>query len=186
MSLALPSLGLTAATTGGALVATVYVALLAAGCVTDFRERRIPNRLVLLLLVAGLGYTALAAPARAGLLGALAAMAGGFALWLPFYALRMLGAGDVKFFAAGAAWLAPAQMLHAAFYTALAGGLLSVLWLVLEHGTVFGLARSLQVARQPAAAMGGSHVRGESRRHIPYGIAMAVGLALSVWLPRFL
>jgi Flp pilus assembly protein protease CpaA len=96
----------------------------------------------------------------------------------------MLGAGDVKFFAAAALWLTPGQVVHAAFYTAAAGAVLSVLWLVLEHGARFGLARAIMVSQAPLTAAREARVGGPPRRHIPYGIAMAAGLVAAAWLPH--
>ncbi len=162
----------------------LFVVLLATACVTDLRERRIPNRLVLVLLVGGMLSSFVASPSVGGVGRAIAAGLLGFAIWIPAYALRMLGAGDVKFFAAAAVWLAPVQVAHAAVYTALAGAALSVLWLVLEHGPAYGLSRALFVYQTPFAAAAQSRVAGPARRHVPYGIAMAVGLTLTVWLPR--
>jgi prepilin peptidase CpaA len=123
-----------AATPAGLAAAAVFGTLLTAACVTDARERRIPNRLVVVLLVAGLLNT-LVATRDVGSLGrSLAAGALGFAIWIPFYALRMLGAGDVKLFAAAAVWLAPGQVLYAAVYASLFGCALSVLWISWSTG----------------------------------------------------
>jgi prepilin peptidase CpaA len=163
----------------------VLVALLAAACFTDLRERRIPNRLVVAILASGVVFALARNVGVAGLGRALAAGALGFAIWIPFYAFRMLGAGDVKMFAAAAVWLAPMQVVHASLYTAAAGGVLSVFWLVLEYGPMYGLTRAITTYQAPLSAFGQSHVRGAPRRHVPYGIAMAVGLALAFWLPRF-
>ncbi len=182
--MSLPPLAITADSALGIASGVVFVALLVAGCVTDARERRIPNRLVGVLLLAGaLAVLAAAGPAALGRAAGAAAL--GFAIWIPFYALRMLGAGDVKFFAAAALWLTPGQVVHAAFYTALVGAGLSVLWLVLEHGARFGLARAVMVYQAPVAAAREARVGGPPRRHIPYGIAMAAGLAAAAWLPHF-
>jgi prepilin peptidase CpaA len=177
-------LAVTADTVLGLGSGVVFVALLLAGCVTDARERRIPNRLVA-TIACGAFAAVLASAGPAALLRGLAAGALGFAIWIPFYAVRMLGAGDVKFFAAAALWLTPAQVIHAALYTAFVGAGLSVLWLVLEHGPRFGLARAVMVVQTPIATARESHVRGPARRHIPYGIAMAVGLVAAAWLPHF-
>ena len=62
-------------------------------------------------------------------------------------ALGVLGAGDVKLFAAGAAWLGPAGVWPATTYAALAGGVLALGWVVL------GRRRPLELpARSSAAA----------------------------------
>ena len=116
-----------------------------------------------------------------GIARAAAGFALGFALWIPFYALGMLGAGDVKLFAAACCWLAPSQVLLAALLSALAGGMLSIVALVLAHG--FGLTalrvaeafRDPLVLRTPLAVPAG-------RRTLPYGLALAIGLAVTGWL----
>lgn len=72
-----------------------------AACITwyDFRQRRVPNVLLILMLVPAL----LALIVNGvGLLGerwgsSIGGMALGFALTIPGYALRRFGAGDVKF-----------------------------------------------------------------------------------------
>jgi prepilin peptidase CpaA len=50
----------------------------------------------------------------------------GLALFMPFFALRGLGAGDVKLLGALGAWLGPSIVIYVAFYSAIAGGVLGV------------------------------------------------------------
>lgn len=141
--------------------------LLAVACATDLRARRISNALVVVVLVAAavrVGLAALGAPvvtADAVLAGgpgaaALGALVG-LAVMLPLYALGMMGAGDVKLFAAAGAWLGPAGVFAAAVYTALAGGVLAV------------------------AAV---RLRSWREQHLPYGLAIAAGVLAVVWLPH--
>jgi prepilin peptidase CpaA len=136
----------------------VFVALLAAACVTDARERRIPNRLVVTLALLGVVYSVATAPwlvgAQRALLGALV----GVAIWLPFHLMGWMGAGDVKLFGAASAWLGPAFALRASLLAALLGGVLALVWL----------------ARARLQANPGE-------RRLPYGIAMAAALALAAW-----
>jgi prepilin peptidase CpaA len=112
-------------------------------------------------------------------------LAVGFAIWIPFYALRMLGAGDVKLFASACCWLAPSQAVGAALLAAVAGAVLSVIGLVLAHGarlTTFRLAHALRdpkVLATPLAVPA-------ARQTLPYGLAMAFGLAVAAWFPRML
>ena len=78
--------------------------LLAIACIWDLRTRRIPNALTLpaaalalvFHLVSG-GWSAAGTSLGGWLLGA--------ALFFPMFALRGMGAGDVKLFAAAGAWL---------------------------------------------------------------------------------
>ena len=163
----------------------VFVGALVVASFTDVRSRRIPNKLVVALGLLGVVYSVLFLPPAEGASRALVSFAIGFTLWIPFYALRMLGAGDVKLFAAASCWLAPSQVVGAALVSALAGGVLSVIGLMLAHGvglTTFRIAHAVRDPRllaTPLAVPAG-------RRTLPYGLAMAIGLAIAAWFPRLL
>jgi prepilin peptidase CpaA len=170
--------------TVGLLGGTAFVALLAVAAATDIRTRRIPNRLVLVMAVAGVLFTVAATPSLATLWRAVLAGLLGFALWIPFYALRMIGAGDVKLFAAAALWLAPLQVVQAALVAALVGGVLSIVGMVAGYGGGLALLRLTHGLRQPETLMTqAGRVEGKT---LPYGVAMAAGLAVAGWLPRLL
>ena len=95
----------------------------------DFQTRRIPNWLVgpfLFLGIAlslyfhgwsGLGHSVLGVLMAGMILGIL-------------YWLRAMGMGDVKLFAAIGAWIWPEQLTTALTATALAGGVLAVIWAI--------------------------------------------------------
>jgi prepilin peptidase CpaA len=84
----------------------VFLVVLVAACISDLRDRRIPNKLVLVGLAMGLMWqsfgpagTGLFDPARPGALGlgpALAGAAVAFAIFLILHLARAMGAGDVK------------------------------------------------------------------------------------------
>ena len=162
-----------------------FVAGLVTASITDVRSRRISNKLVLVMALLGVAFSAVALSFSIGAPRALLSGTIGFALWIPFYALRMLGAGDVKLFFAASCWLAPSQVLGAALISALAGGVLSVIGLILAHGaglTAFRIAHGLRdpkLLATPLAVPAG-------RRTLPYGLAMTVGLLLAAWFPRWL
>jgi prepilin peptidase CpaA len=159
--------------------------LAAAACWCDVRTRRIPNWLTFPAAVLGLA----AATATHGGSGAMASAAGlfvGLLLFFPLFALRGLGAGDVKLMGALGAWLGTSVVLGVAFYTSLAGGVLALalmvkhrygrqairnLWLLCTHWRVVGLrpldALTLETAAGPK---------------LPYALPTAVGLALAFWL----
>jgi prepilin peptidase CpaA len=168
-----------------AVAGAAFVLLLGAVCVSDLRTRRIPNKLVLVIAVLGTLYSVAALPVLPGLAKALGGLAVGLALWFPFYVLRMLGAGDVKFFAAASTWIGASAALQAALLSALLGGALAILWLAGRAGwQLLGRQRAAHAARtqalgptEPAAPAGGK---------LPYGVAMAAGLALVFWFPGFL
>lgn len=168
-------------------------ALLGIACVTDVRARRIPNALVLALLAAGLVRLPFAGAPAAGLAtGALAAggavLAGLLAL-VPLYATRVLGAGDVKLFAALGAWLGTTGLLDAAVWTALAGGVLATGWIAAQAvASRLRPAAAAAPVAAPAAGRVGSHGVGRvgGRRpgaRLPYGVAIAAGGLAALWLP---
>ncbi|HTK49977.1 MAG TPA: prepilin peptidase [Gemmatimonadaceae bacterium] len=162
-----------------------FTVALVAASVSDVRSRRIPNSLVLALAALGVVYSALLLSPTVGVPRALLGLAIGFGLWIPFYALRMLGAGDVKMFAAASCWLAPSQVFGAALLSALAGGVLSVIGLALAHGiglTTFRIAHGLRDPRMLATPLAVP----KGRKTLPYGLAMAIGLLVVAWFPQWL
>jgi Flp pilus assembly protein protease CpaA len=132
--------------------------LVAQAAVTDLAVRRIPNVLVLAGLCLALAWQLwTAAPAAAVLLW-LGGAGAGLALFLPFYLLRGMAAGDVKLLAMVGAFLGPQAVLEVAVYSALVGG---------------GMALALlQLARW----------RGTVALALPYGVAIGVGTAAVVFL----
>src|SRR4051812_43357504 len=103
-----------------------FTAILLAVSISDIRSRRIPNQAIVGLAALGVVYSVAVLSLGPGLARAGLGMLVGFALWIPFYALRMLGAGDVKLFAAAGCWLAPGHLVCAPPGSALAGGGVSV------------------------------------------------------------
>jgi prepilin peptidase CpaA len=51
----------------------------------------------------------------------------GVALFLPFFLLRGMGAGDVKLLAALGAWLGPMQTIWLALFASMAGGVMALI-----------------------------------------------------------
>lgn len=123
----------------------------------DIRARRIPNQLILTGTVAAILLHVLM-PNGSGLfnqpaggLGFMFSMSGfavGLLALLPFYALRALGAGDVKLMAMVGAYVGPAGAMGATLLTMLFGGLLAVLVAVASgHLTrVFGNVQQMLIS----------------------------------------
>lgn len=160
----------------------VFAALLLWGAAADIRTRRIPNTLVLALGVLGL-VRGLVVGGVPGLGVAIGACAAGLAIWLPLYAFRMLGAGDVKLFAAAAAWLPLRSVFGAAVLTALLGGVLGVVWYLRTHGARFTAVRLAHAAQQPRILRDPLPVPATAAR-LPYGVAMVAALLITVWRLR--
>lgn len=161
----------------------VFTLLLAYACRSDLRTRRIPNMLVLLLAVFGLGYSMATGPALQGLIRGIEGLSLGLLLWLPFWLLGWLGAGDVKLFAGAAAWLGPWGAVEAAVIGALFGGLLTVVWLGWQRGVRVAVEKSLIAMIHPRVLASPSVTTNDRRRLVPYGIALALALVVTGWFP---
>lgn len=171
----------------------VLFALLAAAVWHDARTRRIPNALVFPGALLGLALHAML-PAGAGLFGTpmgslgLGAACGGLALGLaflmPMYALRLMGAGDVKLLAMVGAFVGADAIIPLAFVMLLAGGVLALAfaawqgslrrllgnaWQMVVYSGFSALSGKLAVA-PPVAASG----------RLPYAIAIAGATVLCV------
>lgn len=166
---------------------TVIVLVIA--CITDLRERRIPNWLVVPFLVAGplravlfYGWTGLIDSLEGF---ALAALITGVLWWM-----RGLGMGDVKLCAALGAWIGPSQMMLALVLTALAGGILAVCW-ALYNGALRRALRGawglvLTLLRKGTDAKEDYSLRRPGSLKMPYAPAIAVGTLISFFsLPGF-
>ena len=165
----------------------VFTMLLVIGCVSDLRSRKIPNELVLAILVTGWLFALVTATDAWRAIGvSLAGTALGFGIWIVFYLVGVIGAGDVKFFAAAGAWLGPAATWRAALIAAIAGGLLAVAFLVKERRLGDVLRRTAL-----AASMGSisdvprmTAVPDLKHKPLPYGVALAIGALLAAWVPQ--
>ena len=157
----------------------------------DMRYRRIPNAFSLATLVLGAVFAATMSDPQAATVHVLGGTATGFVVWLPFWALGMMGAGDVKFFAAASAWIGPQLAIVAALIAALLGGALALCWLIWR--ACAGSSRSAAFGRAAVISSNRRETYDDSVREqdaprhsatLPYGVAMAAGLAISAWFPH--
>lgn len=179
-----------------AAAGVLLAALLLSACVTDWRSRRIPNSLVLTGLLVGIFFQAVA-PAGSGLfhfhapgsIGPMSSALGvltGLAILMPFYLLRAMGAGDVKLLAMAGAWLGPTGVAWAALWTTIAGGLLSVLAMLLARSTnqVLTNLRSMLMNSAFKVASGRMpQVDGPATPttgRLPYALAITTGVAIEI------
>lgn len=175
-------------------VVTWLPSLLLAGLMSgavwhDVRSRKIPNRLVFPGALAGVVLNALLPAAGAafmpvpgglGLLTGLAGLGLGLVLLLPMYALKTMGAGDVKLMAMVGAFVGPQAVFGCMLFSLLAGGVLA-LGVAAFHGSLRqitsnsyhlllnslmrGLAGQRPEVEAPNAPSG----------KLPYAIAIAAG-----------
>ena len=92
---------------------------------SDLRARRIPNALIVIGLIAGVLYH-LWLQGFTGISYSLAGSVTGLALFVPFYLLKAMGAGDVKLLAAMGSWLGTSGALLAFGLSLCAGAILAV------------------------------------------------------------
>lgn len=177
-------------------VATLAVLVLTA-LAFDLRQRRIPNTLVLLALTGGLFINFIgpqtwqsgsglfsAYPGAQGIKGALLGALTGLAVFLPFYLLRAMGAGDVKLMAGIGSFVGPATAIDVALFILVAGGVMAVMRMLWVHKTQLVLFNVLIALGQLAP---GSEARfdpaTQSADRMPYGVAMTGGLlAYGAWI----
>ena len=160
------------------VVPVLAVAVAVCAAISDVKERRVPNRLTYSAIVAGLilqatlhGWKGLMFSAGGTLL-----FGGVFML---FYLVRTMGAGDVKLAGALGSIVGSSATVPVMFATALAGGALAIWFMVLSGRTAETLRNTLSVV--------GFHLRHGLQVHqvvnldnptavpMPYGLAFAVG-----------
>ena len=98
----------------------------------DIRYRRIPNWLTLPAIFTGIVYHTYTG-GTSGLILSITGMLLGFGIFIGFYLVGGMGAGDVKLMAAIGSLLGPKDVLFAALYTAIAGGVYAILLLITQR-----------------------------------------------------
>ena len=167
------------------LIATTVLGIAAVACVTDVRSRRIPNRLTFAAAGAAVVYHALTGGV-AGVTGATAGWVVGALLFLPFFALRGMGGGDVKLLAAIGAWLGPRDAMWLAVYSSLAGGAIG-LCVALSRGYLMTAIRNIVAMVRFWAIVGLQPVPGVTLEcaeapRLAYAIPIFVGTVGTLWL----
>jgi prepilin peptidase CpaA len=144
------------------LLGTLAVILVVAA-VIDVRTFTISNRLnVVVALLAPVFWWSVGLPLWPDAAILFAVAVGVFALLSIAFFAGMMGGGDVKLAAAVALWFSPAVTLRFLVFMSIAGGLLTLVILVIHK------VRSK-----------------EGRPEVPYGVAIAIG-ALAILAQRFL
>jgi prepilin peptidase CpaA len=166
------------------ILEAAVVVIGAAACVTDFRERRIPNVLTFGASAAAIVFGA-ATAGWSGLGWSLAGWAVGCALFLPWFLLGGMGAGDVKLLAALGAWAGPSLAVWIALYAGIAGGVFAVV-VSLARGYLGEMVRNVWslimfwriVGIQPHPEITLSTGRGP---RLPYAFPITIGALAVLW-----
>ncbi|WP_137172533.1 prepilin peptidase [Massilia sp. HP4] len=160
---------------------TLLLLMVTAAAVKDLESRRIPNRLLAAGMLGALVLHLLSVQPLTGLLAWLGGAAAGLAIFLPFYLVRGMAAGDVKMMAAVGAFAGPGDALRIAILAWCVGGVMALAVIVFKGRLRMAVANMwailrpmlLRLPRAPerAAGAGGQPSAGA----IPYGVAIAAG-----------
>ena len=158
---------------------TLLLLMVVVGAVNDLVSRRIPNRLLLAGAGGALCLHLMSAEPLAGLLAWLGGIGTGLIVFLPFYLVRGMAAGDVKMMAAVGAFTGAPEVLRIAILAWCAGGVMALgivacrgrLGLALSN--LWTILRSALLRLPPGPAFG---TQGQvSAGSMPYGVAIAAG-----------
>jgi len=145
--------------------------------VNDLATRRIPNRLLLAGLAGALFLHALSAEPGAALLSAFGGMLLGLAIFLPFYLVHGMAAGDVKMMAVVGFFTGPAEAFQIAIFTWCAGGVMALLLILLRSRVRLAFVNIGQLLSRllaPGAKLADTALPA-SAGSMPYGLAIAAG-----------
>ena len=161
----------------------LLLALLPAAVWSDFRSGRIPNRLT--MSAAAIGLAVSLAPAGIGLGEAMGGLAIGLVALLPLYALRVMGAGDVKLMAAAGTLLGVKAAFVAALYTFALGGLVALVFAwkagaltrLFANLRLFAYASAVRIVGKSAPSAADLPL---TQLRAPYALAIAGGVLLQL------
>ena len=171
----------------------ILVVLLLIACWQDFHDYRINNRLILAGAILGIALNTYLST-EAGFLDSLIGFGFGLLLLLPFYLLRIMGAGDVKLLAMIGAFVGQNDILWVFLYTLVAGGLLALIF-SLWHGAlrriidnvflICLLALSTSKSEWFKGDSSFSVEASQSAGKLPYAIAITTGTGFFLALKHF-
>lgn len=158
------------------LVIAVFAAILIVAAVGDFRAFRIPNSLVLSVLVLYLAHV-IASPKPVAWAYALIFAFVILAIGAGFFAARMMGGGDVKLMAAVSLWAAPQHLVSFFVVTLLVAMLVAC---VMAARMAAADARSARGWSVMAAVSSIRHVP-ILKMSVPYGVGISAAGLYVAW-----
>jgi prepilin peptidase CpaA len=168
------------ATLSDLIISALLVAVLAGAVYTDLRWGRIYNKLTFGAAGAGLilntlayGFDGLLLSVEGWLLGA--------GLFIIFFVLGVMGAGDVKLLAAVGALKGPFFVFNAFLFTALAGGLVAI-FVMLRRRRAKELLGSMSTQLQYLFFLRQAGPIDKASSRFPYGVAIAIGSLVALFL----
>jgi prepilin peptidase CpaA len=162
-------------------VEAVLLAVVLGAAVYDVRYRRIPNWLSVGGVLIGLALNTFLYQGWPGLRFALIGMGAGFGVYFVLYALRAMGAGDVKLMAAVGALVGWQNWFGIFLITAIIGGAMALILVALRgrvKKTLWNVGFILSEMRSGRPAYVGKEeldVRNPKALGLPHGAVIAVG-----------
>ncbi|CAG9220613.1 Peptidase A24 [Paraburkholderia caribensis] len=174
-------------------VGPCVLALVVIAAIYDLHARRIPNWLVVIGLGAGLVVQCALHGAIDGMLLWAGGTLTGGAVLLPGYLLRMMGAGDVKLMAAVGCFCGASGAFEAALMVCMVGGVWALAEMLRHRQMRAGLHNMAAVLidvsmpadgapRDSGQGTGNTRTRRPTTGTLPYGVAIAIGTMLSLFM----
>lgn len=161
---------------------SVLMVLLAVAAVSDYRTYKIPNLLSGGGILFALVYNASVPPyPHADWTWAAGGMLLGFAVMIPMYAVRIMGAGDVKLMAMVGAFVGPSGIMYALMFTVITAGIAALLMAARNRVTLRMLVNVRELLRGmvwSAVSAGRPSIQSvaiASVGKLAYGVSIAVG-----------
>lgn len=162
--------------------------------VFDLKQRRVPNWLTLVGIIAGFALNGFVA-GTAGLLVSLVGFGLAMLIYFPLYLLRGMGAGDVKLMAAVGAIAGTAIWLWILLFTAIFGGISAIVVVALRGrvrktlSNIWFIILSLAHRQAPHEGNPELDVKSEQAVRLPHAVVIAFGtisflIAAAIWAPR--
>lgn len=162
-------------------VEALLLALVLGAAVYDVRYRKIPNWLTMLGAACGLALNTFLYQGWAGLRLSLAGLGLAFGIYLGLYALRAMGAGDVKLMAAIGAIVGWQDWFGIFVVTAIIGGIMSLILITMSgrvRKTLFNVGfilTEMKSGRPAYLANEELDVKSKKAVGLPHGAVIAVG-----------
>lgn len=153
--------------------------MVVAAAVNDLSYRRIPNMLLLCAALGAIVLHLLSPTPLRSVVGAMCGVLTGLLVFLPFYLVRGMAAGDVKMMAAVGAFTGPFDALQVAILAWCAGGVMAIVIIIckgrLRHAmaNLWAILRPMLLRLPPAPRT--PEAEQGSVGSMPYGVAIAAG-----------
>ncbi len=154
---------------------TLLLLMVSAAAINDLASRRIPNLLLLSGLFAALILHSMSPDPGAALLASAGGLLTGFVLFIPFYLVRGMAAGDVKMMATVGAFTGTDLALHIAILAWCAGGVMALAIIICRGRLGLAFSNLWDILRPLMLRLPASGAVKESAGSMPYGVAIAAG-----------